>query len=101
MSKYATYKDVLEKLELTPDTPETRTCKFCNEPMHIVRLNKHIAFWVHKDKSIEICGEKNPAVKGKPVVLNNIYSFQKKAVELMLQSKNGEKKSVSQSKPAN
>ena len=75
LEKPRTYRDVLDQLKLSPDTPETRTCRMCGEPMHLTRVNDHVCFWIHKGKSIQICCEKNVLNKGYPVIARNMQIF--------------------------
>ena len=33
--------------KLPDDLPENIKCRFCGEPKQLLRLNNHMAFWVH------------------------------------------------------
>lgn len=75
MEKPRTYRDVLEHLKISPDTPETKTCRMCGEPMHLTKVNDQVCFWIHKGESIKICGEKNVLNKGYPLIARNMQIY--------------------------
>jgi len=85
-----TYEQVLQKLELPVDIDKVKVCKFCNQYLHLIKVNRLIAFWVHKGEDVEKCAEKNPLYPGCPMVAQNM-SLYKTLVEIwkgMMERKN-------------
>lgn len=37
------------------DLPETKQCRLCGQPSHLLPLNEHIVFWVHRGRELEKC----------------------------------------------
>ena len=84
-----TYEQVLQKLEAPVDVDKVKVCKFCNQYLHLIKVNRLILFWVHKGKDVETCGEANTLHPGHPVIAQNM-SFYKNVVEMwngMLEAK--------------
>lgn len=57
------YSDILKRLELPKDTPETLTCKMCGGVLHQVAVNPYVCFWIHIDE-----GERERCVRA-----NNVF----------------------------
>jgi hypothetical protein len=58
----------LEHAKLPDNLPETKTCKFCNAPMTLVRINCFGAVWIHHGVDIETCAAQNPLTPGFPMI---------------------------------
>jgi hypothetical protein len=39
----------------TSELPKERTCRMCGQPNHLIPLNEHIVFWVHRGKELDRC----------------------------------------------
>jgi len=73
-----TYEQVLQKLEVPVDTDKVKTCKFCGELLHMVKVNRLVNFWVHKDAGAVLkCAECNTLYPGHPVIVQNIDYYKK------------------------
>lgn len=35
--------------------PKEKQCGLCQQPMHLIPLNEHIAFWVHRGIELQKC----------------------------------------------
>lgn len=35
--------------------PEVTPCGICDKPMYLLKVNKHVCFWVHKGEDIRKC----------------------------------------------
>jgi len=76
-----TYEQVLDKLSVPVDIDKVKVCKFCGELMHLIKVNKLVAFWVHKGEDVEKCARKNTFEKGHPMIAQNMM-FYKQMTEI-------------------
>lgn len=70
MAKSKSYKQVLDRLALPPDTPQTIKCKMCGGTLQRLNINRYVAFWIHDSKDAKVCAEKNNLFK-KPVIASS------------------------------
>lgn len=60
------------------ETDKVKTCRFCNGLLHMVKVNRLVNFWVHKDEaSVLKCAESNTLNPGHPVIVQNIDYYKK------------------------
>ena len=65
------YADLLKRLEIPEDAPETKRCTNCGQNMHLVKVNKWFAFMIHRPEEQARCAEANPANPGTPLIWSN------------------------------
>lgn len=75
MAKRKTYAEILEQIAIPENTPETITCRLCGEPMHLLKINPYVAFWIHKKQSIIKCGQANDLHPGRPMIAQNMKFY--------------------------
>ena len=88
-----TYAQVLDKLSLPLDTPTTKKCMFCGNPLHLIRVNNIVGFWVHKGEDVQKCAESNKQFPGKPMIVQNM-NFYRRMGEIWAGIRNKEDKPV-------
>lgn len=66
---------MMEALQIPDNVPQTIKCQGCGEPMVWQPINKWAGYWLHKDKSIDICASKNPLHPGKPLIAQNLHFY--------------------------
>ena len=74
---------MLDKLSVPADIDKVKVCRFCNELMHLIKVNKLVAFWVHRGEDVENCARKNTFEKGHPMIAQNLM-FYKQMTEIWL-----------------
>ncbi len=75
MATERAYRQRLEELKIQPDHNKVITCKLCGGLMHWLQINEYVGFWLHHGKDLEECAKKNPLIKGKPVVAQNMRYY--------------------------
>lgn len=68
-------KQFMQRFKMLNGAPETKPCKLCGNPLHLLRVNDSVVFWIHRGKDIKKCGELNEMYPGKPVVMTNSVSL--------------------------
>jgi hypothetical protein len=69
--KRVSYSELLKRLEIPEDAPETRVCMSCGQPMHIIRVNKYFVYFIHAPDEQQACAEKNPTGIKLPLIWSN------------------------------
>jgi hypothetical protein len=71
-----TLKEALEPYEIPASACLGGDCKMCGRPMHLVKVNPYIGFYLHTAKEdIAYCGGLNPLNKGKPLIVQNRHFY--------------------------
>lgn len=81
----------MQRFNFATRAPPTKTCGLCGEPLHLLKVNDCVCFWVHKGDSIRICGEQNTLYPGHPVIMQNnvsVYMEMEKAWREIVEKKN-------------
>ena len=69
--KRLSYRALLKTLEIPVDAPTTKTCMNCGQPMHMVKVNKQFAYFIHTQQEQALCAEKNPTGNKLPLIWSN------------------------------
>jgi hypothetical protein len=69
------YKDILKRLELPVDTPETLTCKMCGGVLHQVAVNPYVCFWIHYPDEAEKCARANNVFHKPVIATSHNYTY--------------------------
>lgn len=79
--KPKSFRSVLKELELNGDLPKPRPCKCCGLPLHPIKVNRYVGFWIHRGVDIQECAAKNVVNPGKPVIAQ-CMNVSQKVIEL-------------------
>jgi hypothetical protein len=60
---------------LPSDVVEGGPCRLCGKPMHLVKVNPLIAFYIHDPIDIAGCAALNQACLGHPLIVQNNHFF--------------------------
>lgn len=77
MASKESYSQILERLEPPPDLEKVITCKLCGGTMHWFLVNKQVGFWLHHGEDLQRCADRNPMMKGKPMIAQNMKFYRK------------------------
>jgi hypothetical protein len=69
--KRISYQDLLKRLEIPEGTRTAKRCLCCGQDMHMVKVNKYVAFMVHTPEQQATCAASNPHNAGVPFIFSN------------------------------